>query len=373
MKLNLGTLGRRRSSGTRIGIDVGASTLKVAVVSGERPKLRTAAVLGLGRAGAEGDAPALLTEFLRRERVPRPWSAVSALPSAEAEIRILNVPAGEPSTLPQRVMQTADRVLPFGTEDTILDFFSLGRALDGEEKAERVLLTAASRTNVEAHLKTLEAAGVVPEAVELAPWALLRAVRFFGFPADEAPFAILDFGALTSTLMVFNGGSLFLSRPVRIGSRHLTDRLRKELHLDWDRAEQLKGERGLTLAARACQTGTGAEGGTLVSEILDDLLLPTLEALAREIERSLAYVASETQGEVPEQLILAGGGAAMRNLDAFLKERLGLEVRVIGPGEGSDAVLPAGAEGAGGWPVLAIALGLSLRNTAARAEEKKRT
>jgi type IV pilus assembly protein PilM len=250
VKPNLGTFGRKRSPGARIGIDLGTSTLKVAVASGERPKLRTAAVLNLGRAGAEGDAPALLTEFLRRERIPRPWRAVSALPSAEAEIRIINVPAGDPSTLPQRVMQVADRVLPFGTEDTILDFLTLGRVQDGDERSERILLTAASRKNIERHLQTLESAGVVPEAVELAPWALLRAVRFFGIPADETRFAVLDFGSLTSTMMDFHEGGLILSRPVRIGSRHLTDRLRKELHLDWDRAEQLKGERGLTLAAR---------------------------------------------------------------------------------------------------------------------------
>ena len=125
----------------------------------------------------------------------------------------------------------------------------------------------------------------------------------------------------------------------------------------------MKGERGLNLAAQACRTGGGEEGTTLVAEILDDLFLPMLAHLANEIEKSIAFYASESQGEILDRLILAGGGAQLKNLDAFLSERLGLRVQIVGP-EPTDSNPDARETGARvSWPLMAGALGLAMRDS----------
>jgi Tfp pilus assembly PilM family ATPase len=95
----------------------------------------------------------------------------------------------------------------------------------------------------------------------------------------------------------------------------------------------------------------------MVAEILDDLFLPTLDHLTEEVEKSLAYYASESQGEMLELLILAGGGAKLRNLDVFLSERLGLAVRILGSSLDNEAAPGPGVD----WPHMAEALGLSFR------------
>jgi len=369
LKLKLPKIPGRGHAAPLIGVDVGSSSIKLARIEFDGPnwKVATAGVIPMD-AGA--DASERIRGFLREHRVPRPWRAAGMLPGKEAEIRILNVPAGDASSLPRRVMAVAEQVLPSGTEDTILDFYSMGGSFDAGEKTERVLLAAASRRAVNRRLEFLEKAGMVPETIELTPWALARAVRFTAMAPEDAPFAILDFGHSTSTVIVLDENGLFLSRSVRTGSKTLTEKVRKELDLDGDRAEQLKGERGLHLAAQAGRSGGGNQGTTLVAEILDDLFLPTLSHLADEIEKSIAFHSSESQGEMLDHLVLTGGGARLKNLDVYLSARLGLQARILAP-EAADSSpgseeTDAGEVDAGvSWPLMAGALGLSLRGRAA--------
>jgi len=375
LKPGLSTFLRRKQAVPLIGVDVGTSAVKLARIEFDGPiwKVTTTGVVPAAKTDSVEETPARIRELLKDRGIPRPWRAASALPAKNAEIRILGVPVGDPSTLPSRVMPAAEQVLPFGTEDTILDFFSLGASFNGGEKTERVLLAAASRSAVDRRLEFLERAGMVPEVIELVPWALARAIRYLGVQPEDAPFGILDLGHTTSTIIILDRNGLFLSRSVRTGSKGLTEKIRKELDLDWNRAEQLKGERGLSLAAQACRTGGTEEGATLVAEILDDLFLPALAHLADEIEKSIAFYASESQGEILDRLILTGGGARLKNLDAFLSERLGLGVQIVGP-ESSDSDPDAGETGAGvSWPLMAGALGLAMRDSTTPERRPRRT
>ena len=56
------------------------------------------------------------------------------------------------------------------------------------------------------------------------------------------------------------------------------------------------------------------------------VLKPNLDGLAREIERSYAYVLQSYPDRTAGPLLLLGAGAAMKNLDCFLSDRLGIRV-----------------------------------------------
>jgi type IV pilus assembly protein PilM len=60
-------------------------------------------------------------------------------------------------------------------------------------------------------------------------------------------------------------------------------------------------------------------------------LTPVAEELGEEIRRSLDYYQSQNFGAHVERVLLTGRGAAVRNLDAFLTEHLGVKVELGNP------------------------------------------
>jgi Tfp pilus assembly PilM family ATPase len=59
-----------------------------------------------------------------------------------------------------------------------------------------------------------------------------------------------------------------------------------------------------------------------------NVLRRDIEIIVDELERSYRYVLSCFPQRRPGPLLLVGGGSGMRNLDRYIAERVGLEVRI---------------------------------------------
>ena len=88
------------------------------------------------------------------------------------------------------------------------------------------------------------------------------------------------------------------------------------------------------------------------------ILHPLLDELAGEIRRSLEYHASRYPEAVVQNIELIGGGAKLRNLDAFLTQSLGIPASVADPMRNMGAV-PHNIRADS--PIYAVAIGLALR------------
>jgi type IV pilus assembly protein PilM len=89
------------------------------------------------------------------------------------------------------------------------------------------------------------------------------------------------------------------------------------------------------------------------------ILHPLLDELAGEIRRSLEYHASRYPEAVVQNIELVGGGAKLRNLDAFLSQSLGIPATVGDPLRNMGGNIPAQARADA--PAYAVAAGLALR------------
>lgn len=101
------------------------------------------------------------------------------------------------------------------------------------------------------------------------------------------------------------------------------------------------------------------------------MLRPSLEQLAGEIERCFAYFREESPGAKVSALYLFGGSAALKGLNSFLEELLGIEVRVFSPWqENKEVISPQLASAVGA--ALSEARGINLLPKEIK-EQKKRT
>ncbi|HBD10955.1 MAG TPA: pilus assembly protein PilM, partial [Porticoccaceae bacterium] len=154
-----------------------------------------------------------------------------------------------------------------------------------------------------------------------------------------------DIGATMLTLSVLVDGKTLYTREQLFGGKQVTDEIQRRYGLSLEEAGQAK------------------KTGGLPDDYESEILEPFREALIQQISRSLQFFFSSSQYNYVDQLVLAGGVAAMDGLCAEVEEKLSLPTMVANPFAnmviGGDVNAVALATDA---PAMLIAAGLALRS-----------
>ncbi len=151
------------------------------------------------------------------------------------EVEIANLPPKEmKQALPHQVRDS----VPMPIEQAIFSF----RPLEDAPKKETVrgLLIAAPKEPVLATVQAVERAGLHVEHVDLAAFAVLRAVA----SATTGAEAIVDIGASTTVLVIHRGGVPEIVRTIPRGGEEITRMLSARLGLSTAEADSLKRSLG---------------------------------------------------------------------------------------------------------------------------------
>jgi len=344
---------RRHNSGP-IGIDVGAQRVR-AVQLGERAGgwAVTAAGSEALPAGAGRD-PAALRSAVGKLLGAHPFTGKNvavALPSQALQIKNLRLPrmpdeelfaAGEFEAR-ERFQDLADailRVVPAGLA---------GRA--GDEQCEIIVL-AARRDAVEAHLNLFTGMGLTVTALEPGPQAFFRPyTRFLERAADaEKANAFVDVGARGSCIMIARGSDLAFLKMCPVGGETFDRAVAEALNVPRDQAAGLR---------RRVLAADGAADPQ--AEAVQAAVGPAVDQLGKEVGLCLRYYAVTFRGERPEQLTAGGSEMAYSGISERLAAATQLSVRVGDALRGvtADGVFTA-EEMARGLPEWTVAIGLAL-------------
>jgi type IV pilus assembly protein PilM len=348
-----------------IGIDMGPDGLKMIqfkAQSGGAALLAAASLSVPFPQNGNGDADAMVKE-LKRILTKRKFGsrrAVITLPASEVKVTPLTLPADKPDT-DQLVRWEAESFLSYDLEDAIIDHVVLGEAKAAGERRLEVLASAVQKSKVLNVLDMLGKAGIITEAVDIAPLALCRFLHCVQNDADESVAAV-DLGAKETHAVIMRNHELRMSRTIAIGGDDFTNAIAEALEISFDEAEILK-----------CQHGTGqpdhgpgapdaepsAEEPAKIAHIINDILRNKLDVLGSELSKLLRYFSAQNQGQRVEKVYLVGGGGELKHLDELLSGHLETEVEVGAPITrltGREPELKDGSEGA-----YAVAAGLALR------------
>ena len=306
---------------------------------------------------------------------------------------------GADSTLAQAARIEVQRLAGFETEQVETDWWALppGRGTD------TTAMGVAARTDQVIELcEMCRVMGYECQSIDVSPCATAR----FGFalhpPADDQVWAVLDVGARSTRLAICIDDVPVLARAVGGGGQEWTQRIAETLEVTPESAEVFKCDHGMQLPGRvrphsstsptppaleaqgvqspaaatrggsglgelrdqtpsadSAETGTATQVLTEVACMIYSVLKPNLDILTREIERSYAYVLQSYPNRCAGPLLLLGAGAAMKNLDRFLSDRLGIRITDAETFRSEDRInfSIAGTERLGS---LACAIGLAI-------------
>jgi general secretion pathway protein L len=260
-----------------------------------------------------------LRNFLWQHGLYGSGDIVTALPCQDLFIRTLSFPFRDTAKLEQVVPFEVENLIPMGLDDVAMGSVVLpprGVVEGGQKpKGADVLITAAPKDKVAAHLKFLAAADLKPAAIGVDGMALYSVTKFLQEEGAHVPgdLAIIDVGATKTTLCLIQEGRPAVLRTVLWGGNHLTHALAVRYACSFAEAERRKR----AMAAQEVDAW--------------------LEPLLKELRVSLhAY-----EGTAHQRLShcwVSGGGSKLRELSGHVAQELGLVP--VGPRQGFGANCP---------------------------------
>lgn len=314
------------------GLDVGSSMIKVAQV---RKTSSGAQLVAFGacptppmtiRDGAVVDARMLgdaIRQLLADSSVAANTKIVSAVTGQQVVIRPISMTKMTEKELIQAIRFEAERYLPYSVTEAQITGIKLQ---DTDEKSMDVLLIAAPNEMVNNAKEVVKMAEVQPEAIDLEPFALLRALQLTASPEKmQQCIALVNLGASSSSINIFKGGVLRHNRTITIAGNSFTKAIGQSLNLSFEEAEKIKKEKGVI---RVEKDATPVPPTTMR---IFNVILPVLTELVTEVQRSFDYYRSRYRGESVDLVVLSGGTARFKNIEAYLSNELSIQCEVANP------------------------------------------
>jgi len=274
--------------------------------------------------------------------------AAAAVAGSSVITKVIPMPADmSEEDLEGQIQVEAGQYIPYPIEEVSLDFEVLG-PVKGNPEMNHVLLAASRSENVELRVSALELGGLAAKVVDVEAFAMENAFKLvadqLAAPKD-ALVAIVDIGATMTTLIVLKNSRTIYSREQIFGGKQLTDEVMRRYGLSYEEAGLAKRQGGLPESYEI------------------EVLEPFKEAMVQQISRLLQFFFAGSEYNKVDQLVLAGGCAAIPGMADLVEEQLGIPAVVANPlakmALSSRVQAQSLAQDA---PALMIACGLALRS-----------
>lgn len=313
------SLGFGRSKRT-VGLDVGSSLVKVAVVdhSGDVPEVEKVGLRPLVADAIVDDEvtdPGLVADTISalfEEEGIDERRVVVSVGGRDVIVKPIQMDRMTEEDAREVIRWEAEQHVPFDIEEVQLDFEITDP--EGEGLQMNVLLVAAKRELVNNKLSLFKEAGLEPVIVDVEAFALYNALEANHPEAlEEAPTALVSIGHDSAIVTILDVGVPVLVRELNFGTRRLREELQRRRGMSSEEAEEV-------LAGHAAEDAESRE-------ILDE----QIRQIAQGVERAAVFLETQKRRGGIDHIYVSGGGVRVPGLVNALAEDLRVEVRVVNP------------------------------------------
>jgi cell division protein FtsA len=341
-----------------IGLDIGTSSVRCIVGTFDPNGSNMPSIIGHGQAKNQGMrrgavvhvdevADAIVHAVTEAERISGMSIKQATVNVNGSHVSGLNSEGVIAISAANREITTEDRLrveeaativnLPPNRE--IVQFFAKNYSLDGQRNIKDPVGMHGVRLEVDAHMVTaaspnLRNLDMALEKAEITPLhhtvsGLAAAEAVLTRQQKEAGTALLDIGAGTTNLIVFEDGEVQHIGVIPIGGQHITNDLAIGLKTDLDIAEAVKLQHADIRSDVKKTTATVKANNQTHNFAFEEVSL-IVEA---RVEELLEYVDKELQKikrsrKLPGGVVLTGGTSKLPGVDEFTKEKLQLPARI---------------------------------------------
>ncbi len=275
-------------------------------------------------------------------------AAAAAVAGSAVITKIIPMPADlSEDDMEAQIQVEANQYIPYPIEEVSLDFEVVGPVKDNPDMVN-VLLAASRTENVDLRVAALDLGGLGAKVMDVEAFAMENAFRLITDQlsvSKDAVVAVVDVGATMTTLIVLRNQRTIYSREQVFGGKQLTDEVMRRYGLSYEEAGLAKRQGGLPESYEV------------------EVLEPFKEAMVQQISRLLQFFFAGSEYSRVDQVVLAGGCAAIAGVSDLIEEQLGVPCVVANPLSNMALSNRVQAQAlAQDAPALMIACGLALRS-----------
>ncbi|MFQ6083747.1 MAG: type IV pilus assembly protein PilM [Candidatus Aminicenantia bacterium] len=236
---------------------------------------------------------------------------IFSLPESRTFLHIFELPADiSGKDLVSAVESQALKTIPLDLAEIYFDFQPVSR----RKNIQEILYVAAPKEIVNEYLEVLKGAGLEPLVLDAESLSLARAFKYEA--VLEGGMLIIDIGARTTILTIFDQDSVRLSSIISLAGNYFTKIIAQNLNISFKEAENLK---------RTCGLDEEKKEGRIMfilQNALDDILNKT---------KKLISFYEQKKGRKIKKIILGGGSSLMPKISSYFSSNLGIETKLGDP------------------------------------------
>lgn len=308
-----------------LGIDIGSSSIKIVELDNYKgtPRLVTYGFIedvpeikDLRSKEVQEKISKIIKKICEKSKT-QSKKAVAALPNFSVFSSIINISSGlKRDEMGLEIKSQARKIFPLALEELYLDW----KFLPGEEEKLRekkgnvkILITGAAKNLVKEYVDIIKAAGLDLFSLETENFALSRSL----IGKEKGNIMIMDLGYSNTEISIIGNGIPVYNRSIEIGGVNFSNIIGTSLGLDFQSAERLKKDVGITYEEKASNGINGnGESKRQYSEVVNKMLNPILN----EMNYTLRAFKEANPGQDVDKLVLCGGGANMKNIAQFFED-----------------------------------------------------
>jgi len=259
---------------------------------------------------------------------------IMSLPENKAFSQVIKMPKLNDGDLRAAVIFEAENYIPLPLEKVYLDFEKVAPVLpDPKSDTQEVFIVAFPREAIDARIRAVAAAGLVPVAMELESQAVLRGLSMGC--VLESPSIIIQIGDTKTNLIVYSGNSIRFTFSIPISNRYFLETIAASAKVDMDVAAFLKLRYGIEEFSSFPQGGTiGDPSNDGNRRKIFEALVPGLVDFVQQIQKCIQYYQSHdnTQGAgkgMFKKILICGSGSNLKGLDGFISLKLNFPVERV--------------------------------------------
>lgn len=315
--------------GQLIGIDIGLSAVKIAVLSEGRKgrfKLEKYQEYYLSEAAIIEDeiqkpeeVIAGINKIVKDQKINKHIACVG-LGGPNTVTKRLQVPDGSKEDVEDNIIWESEQYIHFGADDAEIGFSIVGKL--EEEEVIDAIVGAAKIDTIESYQTYIRDAGLIPKVIDLNVFALTNAFEnLYANRLEELSSEgsiIIDFGAQYTTVIIYKNDAPVLTKEVPIGGVLLTEEIQRTMGVNYEEAEDLKIH--------------GDDNGNLPEDIIP-LLENHNEKLIEELKKVLNFYIAAGSSEQVNYAFVTGGSSRLPGIKEALQDFIDLDVEEMDPFE----------------------------------------